>query len=131
MREIRILLDRHAPEGRVCLTASNDFAAEHPQVVAMLVQGLDAQTLVQQMKKERFEEFDDALPLNEIALLIAPAARPVLQVRAVLRERLSGGFVGDNRALTHALAFATHAAYPPAECLSSFSRFCLPRGSIV
>ena len=83
-------------------------------MVAVLAQGLGAESLVQQVKKERFEEFDDALSLNKIALLTAPAARPVLQVRAVLRERLSGGFVGDNRALIVLDRYSGGPVRPPA-----------------
>ena len=42
--------------------------------IVVSAQSLGVESLGLQVKKERFEEFDDPLPWQEIALLIAPSS---------------------------------------------------------
>ena len=64
------------------MSPPDDFAAEHPDTIAMPAQSLVGKLLAQQLMQEGFEEFDNILPDDDIALFAPPGARPFRQVRA-------------------------------------------------
>lgn len=79
------------------MEASNNLAAEHPQMIAMALKRSCCQTLPEQMEQERREALDDALADGDIGVLVAPALRPALKVWAQLGERFGGSGGRHNR----------------------------------
>src|SRR5665213_2889640 len=64
------------------VTAPDDFATEHPQVIAMATQRRGGEVLPEQIQQKGFEALDDAPSQRDIGCFAAPALWPVLQVRA-------------------------------------------------
>jgi hypothetical protein len=52
----------------------DDFAPEHPDMVAVPAQGLVGKWLAQQFMQKGFEEFDDVLPDDDIAVFDSPGS---------------------------------------------------------
>src|SRR5665213_2347832 len=67
------------PQVGLVVTASDDFATEHPQVIAMATQRRGGQVLSQQLQQEGFEAFEDSLAQRDIECFPTPALWPVVQ----------------------------------------------------
>jgi len=117
------LLEGTFAQSRILLQVSDELAAEGPEIIPVLVQGLARETEAEQVQQEGFEDLHDTLSRSEVALLEAPTPRPVLQVRAILFEALE--IRCHNDGLAHCLGLATDAADPLAQCLPPLSRLCL------
>ncbi len=76
------------------MAASNHFAAEHPDVIAVPKQCLAYISRGQEMLKERREYGNDFPSSRNVFVIDSPRRRPVVQIWDVLRERLL--FIGDN-----------------------------------
>ena len=84
------ILDGYAPQIGVFVTASDDLAAEHPEMVAVAVQGFCCQALLEQMAQEGPDAFEDALAEGDVGVLAAPAPWPVAQIWAHFGQRRNG-----------------------------------------
>jgi len=95
------------------MAASNHFAAEHPDVIAVPKQCLACVSRGQEMLKERREYGNDFPSSRNVFVVDSPRRRPVMQVWDVLRERLL--FIGDNGGFVLAgSGLANHVADPSA-----------------
>jgi hypothetical protein len=90
-----------------------ELATERPEVIAVPVQRFDGETLVEQVKQERGEEFHDVLARRDILFIALPTLRPLRKVRAILGQG-HGGRDGHTRTPMDFLAAAYHAPDPPA-----------------
>lgn len=68
-------------------------------MIAMALQGLHGEPLIEQMEQKGCQALDDALAEGDIGVLRAPALWPALQVRAQLGQSLGGSDARDNRRL--------------------------------
>jgi hypothetical protein len=68
---------RPLPQSRRFMKIPNHLATEHPQVIAMQMQRLAAQTLDQQMQEKGLEYGNELLSGNEVAFLIVPDGWPL------------------------------------------------------
>ena len=103
---------REGKEIGIFMAASDHFAAEHPNVIAVPKQCLVCVSQGQKMLKERREYCHDCPSSRNILVVDSPRRRPVMQIWDVLRERLlfgdNGGFVLADSGL------ANHVADPSA-----------------
>ncbi|SDR48367.1 hypothetical protein SAMN05445850_4687 [Paraburkholderia tuberum] len=90
------------------MAASNHFAAEHPNVIAVPKQCLACVSQGQEMLKERREYGNDFPSSRNILIVDSPRRRPVMQIWDVQRERLlfgdNGGFVLAGSELSYHVA---------------------------
>ena len=123
------LLDGFAPQGGVFVTASDDLSAEHPEMVSVAVEGFSCQGLREQMQQKGPEERDHALAQGKIGVVVAPALRPVAEIRAQFGQRLGEASFGDNRGDSPDSLVYRHVAHAFAQCLPPLSRIRLPTGT--
>ena len=87
------LRDRQPPEAAVHLQLADDLTAENPDIVAVLAQGLARQRQRQQLAEEWLEAFHHALAVWNVALLIRPAVRPLIEIRTEALQGIGGGLL--------------------------------------
>ena len=87
------LLDWPPSQAVVHLQVADDFTAESPDVVAVLAQRRARWTQGQQLTQERFEAFHHLLAGRNVARLIRPAARPLIEVRTVALQGIGGSLL--------------------------------------
>ena len=93
----------------VCVAFADHLTAEQPDIVAVIAQCLGGELLFQEVKQERCKELHDALPRGNIGIIVAPALRPIGQVRTIVGEwcRL---IRWNNQFLINFVAHAAHAS---------------------
>src|SRR3974390_3780663 len=84
------LLDRQPAEAAVHLQLADNLTAENPDIVAVLAQGLARQRQGQQLAQERPEAFHNALAVWNVAFLVRPAARPLIEIRTKAPQGIGG-----------------------------------------
>lgn len=115
----------HGGRVRVFVADLNEMPAEHPEVIAVIIQRFAHISQCEQVLQERREHFDECLPGREVLVIETPGRGPVLQVRHVTRQRIL--VRGDNSDFFALAAWgrANHVADSLAQRLPPFSRFCL------
>ena len=71
------------PQRRVFVHVANDFSAEHPQIVDVVLDGSFRKAGPGEVKEERHEVHDESSPWREIFFLAHPTLRPLLKIAAV------------------------------------------------
>jgi len=71
----------------IVMPPPDDFAAEQPDMVAVPGQCLVGQPLAQQINQKGFDEFDDVLSDEDIAIPAPPRARPISAKSGQSRSR--------------------------------------------
>jgi len=87
------LLDRLPAETAVHLQSADDLTAEHPDVVAVQAQGLARQRQGQHLAQERLEAVHHPQAVRNVAWLIRPAARPLIEIRTVALQGIGDGLL--------------------------------------
>ena len=87
------LLDWPSSEVAVHLQSADDLPTESPDVVAVLTQGLARQSPRQQFAQERLAAFRDLQAGRNVGCLIRPAARPLIEIRAVGLQGIGGSLL--------------------------------------
>lgn len=117
--------DGFAPQIGIVVTASDDFAAKHPKIVAVPARGLGWMGLHKQMEQKGLDELDDACAEGNVGLFVAPALHPVAQVRARFGQCVGTASAEDNR-LGRGHEFAT--VHLPDQCQRRGFCGCSPAG---
>jgi hypothetical protein len=84
------LLDGPPAEATIHLQLADDLTAEHPDIVAVPVQGRARHREGQQLAQERLEAFDHPQARRNVAWLIRPAAWPLIEVWTVALQGIGG-----------------------------------------
>lgn len=108
---------------RIVVPTADDFATEQPDMIAVSGQCFTGQPLAQQIDQKGFDEFDNALSDDDIAVLGPPGLRPLRQVRAESVECYC--ICRDNGRLADSVACTTHVVDPFTQCLPPLPRICL------
>jgi hypothetical protein len=87
------LLDRQPPEAAVDLQLADNLTAENPDIVAVSAQGLARQREGEQLAEEWLEAFHHALAVWNVAFLVRPAARPLIEIRTEALQGIGGGLL--------------------------------------
>ena len=74
------LLGGPQAEATIHLQLADDLTAEHPDIIAVPVQGFARHRECQQLTQERPEAFDHPQAGRNVAWLIRPAAWPLIEV---------------------------------------------------
>ena len=97
------------------MPAADEFATQHPQVVAVAPEGLRRQSPLDQMSQKRLECLDDVLADGEVAGGDLPALWPLWQIGTERQQcRLILG-ITDNDGSVHFVIFSRHAADTPTQ----------------
>ena len=97
---------------KIVVATTDDFAAEHFDVVAVTSESLVSKPLLDQIEQERLKPLGQASAEFDVAVFNRPQLRPSRQggTQFIDHRRLGR----DNRAFILALTLAAHAAHPPA-----------------
>ena len=120
------LFDRLNLRCGIVATAPDDLAAKHPEVIAVTQERLARRAPGEKIEQERREEFDEMPAESQIAVVVAPTVRPVIEILAQVGQGIARIFPGDNRCRPLALFRCRHAPDPVAQRVSPLPRLRLP-----